>query len=190
MILSLFLCCFIVDNIELIDIFGWRRLNDIEKQAIFLFFEQVGEKMNLNDRPTSLEHAHTIVNEYIESDIDSRDNKFGRVLTNAIDAVVEKWYSPPIPASLVRVFLSAIIYIVGGQKFHQKLGLKQPSAVTVSVLYTLAAIRRYFMHFMPPRRYSHRLSDILMKKNYMCPAAKSDFSQVGPSKVIATFSKN
>ena len=115
---------------------------------------------------------------------------FGRVLTNAIDAVVEKWYSPLIPASLVRVFLSAIIYVVGGQKFHQKLGLKRPSTVTVSALYTLATIRRYFMHFMPPRRSSHRISDMLMNKNYMCPAAKSDFSQVGPSKVIATFTKN
>jgi hypothetical protein len=138
----------------------------------------------------SLEHAHKIVHDYIESDIESRHTKFGGVLTDAITKVVEKWYSPLMPASLVRSFLHAIIFIVGGETFVQKLGLKRPSVVTVYVLYTLATVRRYFMHFMPPRRNAHRLSDILMNKDYMCPAAKADFLQVGPPKVIGKFSKH
>jgi hypothetical protein len=99
----LILCCLIVDNIRMIDVFGWRCLNDVEKEAIFRFYEQVGERMNLKDRPKSLEDAHTIVNDYINSDIHSKDTTFGRVLTNSVTTVVEKWYSPLVPASLVQL---------------------------------------------------------------------------------------
>jgi hypothetical protein len=116
------LCCLIVDNIRMIDIFGWRSLNDIGKEAAFRFYELVGERMNLKDRPKSLEDARIIVDDYIDNDIHSKDITFGRVLTNSVTTIVEKWYSPLVPASLIRLVLSAIIYIVGGQKFHQKLG--------------------------------------------------------------------
>ena len=71
--------------------------------------------------------------------------------------------------------------------FHKKLGLKQPSSLALYIIYALATIRRDFMHFMPPRTVPHRLSDLLMRKNYMCPAAKTNFLQVGPPKVIASF---
>ncbi len=184
------LCCLIVDNIPIINIFGWRSLNDIEKEASFQFYEQVGERINLKDRQKSLKDAHQIVNDYIHNDIQSKDTTFGRVLTNSVTKVVEKWYSPFVTASSVRLVLSAIIYIIGGQNFHQKLGLKKPSSIILGTIYTLATIRRYFMHFMPPRRNANHLSNILMNNGYKCPAANAHFFQVGPPKLIATFNKS
>ena len=68
----------------------------------------------------------------INDDRRTKDTKFGRVWTNSVTTVVEKRYSPIVPASLVRIVLSTIIYIVGGQKFHQKLELAQSSNLVLA----------------------------------------------------------
>jgi hypothetical protein len=183
------LCCFIVDTIRMIDVFGWRYLDEKEKQALFTFYEKVGQRMNLKDLPTSLEDVYAIVNNYTNNDITATETELGRILTNAIHTLVKKWYGFLLPASLIQVLLNAVLYVVGGEMFHKKLGLKQPSSLSLYVIYALAALRRDFMHLMPPRTTPHRLSDILMKQNYMCPAAKTNFLQVGPPKVIASAPK-
>ena len=66
--------------------------------------------------------------------------------------------------------------------FHKKLGLPQPSAFALYTIYALAAIRRDFMNLMPQRTTPHRLSDILMKQKYLCPATKNNFLE---SRVIS-----
>ncbi|CAF1259566.1 unnamed protein product [Rotaria sp. Silwood1] len=178
------LCCFTVDTIQIIEVFGWRHLDDREKRAIFDFYEQVGQRMNLKDRPTSLKEANIIVNSYIDSDTCSRYTKQGQVLTNAIHTLVQKWYGRYLPALLIRILLNAIIYVVGGATFHRKLGLPEPSRFLLYIVYILAAIRRCIMQFVPPRNGIHHLSDNLMKKDYKCPVSQANFLQVGPSKLL------
>ncbi|CAF3087922.1 unnamed protein product [Rotaria sp. Silwood2] len=178
------LCCFTVDTIQIIDVFGWRHLDDRERRAIFDFYEQVGQRMNLKDRPTSLEEANIIINNYIDSDTSSRYTSQGQVLTNAIHTLVQKWYGRLLPASLIRVLLNAIIYVVGGATFHQKLGLPEPSRLLLYAVYILATIRCCIMQFVPPRKGIHHLSDNLMKKDYRCPVSKINFLQVGPPKLL------
>jgi hypothetical protein len=184
------LCCFIVDTIRMIDVFGWRQLNNNERQALFVFYQKVGQRMNLKDLPTSLEHSYTIVDDYTNSNISAIETNSGRVLKNAVDTLVRKWYRALLPPSVIQILLNALLYVVGGEKFHEKLGLEKPSSLAVNTIYTLAMVRRYFMHFMPPRTTSHRLSDIIMKQDYMCPATKLNFLQVGPTKVIASFKQS
>ncbi len=184
------LCCFVVDTIRMINVFGWRYLEDQEKQALFIFYEKVGQRMNLKNLPKSLENVYTIVNDYTNSDISATETESGRILTNAIHTLVQKWHGFLLPTSLIRILLNALLYVVGGEMFHKKLGLQQPSALSTYIIYALAALRRDFMHFMPPRTTPHRLSDILMKQNYMCPAAKINFLQVGPSKILPSIVKN
>jgi hypothetical protein len=179
------LCCFVVDTIRMIDVFGWRHLDDNEKQALFIFYEKVGQRMNLKNLPTSLEEVYTIVNDYTNSDISATETESGHILTDAIHTLVQKWYKLLLPASIIRTLLNALLYVVGGEMFHKKLGLKQPSSLSLYIIYALATLRRDFMQFMPPRTTPHRLSNILMKQNYMCPAAKTNFVQVGPPKIIA-----
>jgi hypothetical protein len=180
------LCCFIVDTIQMIDLFGWRHLDYIEKQALFTFYEKVGQRMNLKNLPTSLQDVYTIVNDYTNSDISAAETESGHILTNAIHTLVQKWYRLLLPTSIIRILLNALLYVVGGEMFHKKLGLKQPSSFALYIIYALATLRRAFMHFMPPRMVPHRLSDLLMRQKYMCPAAKNNFSQVGPPKILAS----
>ncbi|CAF0885208.1 unnamed protein product [Adineta steineri] len=180
------LCCFIVDTIRMIDVFGWRQLDNTEKQALFIFYEKVGQKMNLKNLPTSLEDVYVLVNDYTNSDINATETESGSILTNAIHILVQKWYGLLLPASIIRILLNGLLYVVGGEMFHKKLGLKQPSSLTLYIIYALGTLHRDFMHFMPPRIVPHRLSDLLMKQNYMCPAGKSNFLQVGPPKILAS----
>ncbi|CAF0979204.1 unnamed protein product [Adineta steineri] len=180
------LCCFIVDTIRMIDVFGWRQLDNTEKQALFIFYEKVGQKMNLKNLPTSLENVYILVNDYTNSDISATETESGSILTNAIHILVQKWYGLLLPASITRILLNGLLYVVGGEMFHKKLGLKQPSSLTLYIIYALGTLHRDFMHFMPPRIVPHRLSDLLMKQNYMCPAGKSSFLQVGPPKILTS----
>ncbi|CAF1105347.1 unnamed protein product [Didymodactylos carnosus] len=181
------LCCFVVDTIRMIEVFGWRPLDDQEKEALFVFYAQVGQNMNLKDLPTSLAEVYTTVENYTNSDITATETESGRILTNAINTLVNKWYGFLLPSSIIEVFLNAMLYIVGGEVFHQKLGLKQPSSLSLYIIHASATLRRDFMHFTPPRLTPHRLSDKLMKQKYMCSAVKNNFLQVGPPKVIASF---
>ncbi|CAF1553593.1 unnamed protein product, partial [Didymodactylos carnosus] len=114
----------------------------------------------------------------------------GRVLTNAITHLVEKWYSRILPSRITNTFINALLYIVGGETFHRKLGLTKPSSISLYTVYALATIRKFFMQFMPPRIAKHRLSDNLMKTYYSCPATRSTFTNVGPPKVIATMTND
>ncbi|UJR29907.1 hypothetical protein I4U23_017455 [Adineta vaga] len=185
------LCCFIVDTIRMIDVFGWRHLDEREKQALFTFYKKVGEKMNLEDLPRSLEESYSIVNNYTTNNISSNETEAGKVLTNSIHKLVQKWYGFLLPKSLIESLLNALLYVVGGENFHKKLGLKQPSSISLYVIYFLAILRRDFMYFMPPRTTPHRLSDLLMKQKYSCSASKTKFTQIGPSKILAKIeSKN
>lgn len=183
------LCCFILDTIRMIDVFGWRPLEDQEKQALFVFYEKVGQRMNLHDLPTSLDNVYAIVNDYTNSDISATETEAGKILTNAIHTLVQKWYGFLLPTSLIRSLLNALLYVVGGETFHQKLGLQQPSAFATYTIYALATLRRDFMRFMPPRTTPHRLSDLLMKQKYMCPAAKNNFVEVGPPKMLTSIAQ-
>jgi hypothetical protein len=137
-----------------------------------------------------LEETYTIVNDYTNSDIKATETEAGRILTDAINKLVQKWYGFLIPTSLIQNLLNALLFVVCGETFHKKLGLPQPSAFSTYIIYALAAIRRDFMRFMPPRTTPHRLSKILMKQNYMCPVTKANFLQVGPSKVLPSIVKN
>ena len=177
------LCCFTVDTIRIIDVFGWRQLDEYEKRAIFEFYDQVGKRMNLIDRPTSLEEAYEIVKNYIEYDVTSCDTEKGRILTESIHKLVVKWYGLLLPAFLTRSLLNGVLYIVGGPTFHRKLGLSRPSIYILSVVHLLVRIRRWIMTFAPPRSQLHRLSDLLMQMDYKCPVTYASFTQVGPPKI-------
>ncbi|CAF3176184.1 unnamed protein product [Rotaria socialis] len=146
--------------------------------------------MNLTDRPQSLEEANPLVNDYMESDGSSRCTQQGQVLTNSVHKLVQKWYDPFLPASLIRAVLNAIIYVVGGVAFQQKLGLPVPSRLSWYAIYGLVIIRRNICNSFHHAETFTVPSDNLMDKDYKCPVSRANFFQVGPLELIATFVKN
>ncbi|CAF3940110.1 unnamed protein product [Rotaria magnacalcarata] len=120
--------------------------------------------MNLADSPQSLEEANIVVNDYMASDRSSRCTQQGQVLTDSAHKLVQKWYGSFLPAALIRAVLNAILYVVGGAVFQQKLGLPVSSRLSWYAVYALAIIRPSIMQFVPSRRNIRRLSDNLMNK--------------------------
>jgi len=61
------LSTFVIDPIDWIDRFGWRRLEEVEKQALFLFWRNVGERMELQSLPDSLAQMESESWKYVGS---------------------------------------------------------------------------------------------------------------------------
>lgn len=178
------LCCFIVDTIRFIDIFGWRKLTDVEKQALFHFWIKLGSRMNLKDMPNTLQEASFLVEDYVNSNTLSRDTKAGRALTSAITNLLVKWYWY-IPSYYVREGVPSLLEIIGGPVFVEKLGLKSRIIFTRIIL-AMATLRGIVVKmFFPPRIFAHRLSYNLMKKRYSKEDARTmNFEKVGPAQVL------
>jgi hypothetical protein len=117
----------------MIDLFGWRRLSDTEKQAFFVFCEEVGRRMRIGNLPVSLEHVHSIVDNYIRHDVEAQDTKAGRLLTQTIHALVAKWYMLLLPITCH--VLNTVLFMVSGEIFCRKIELKLPSSLSLYAFY-------------------------------------------------------
>jgi len=187
------LCCFIVDTIRFIDVFGWRKLTSLEREALYHFWAKLGRRMEIKDIPSSLEAAYRVVDDYIASDVTSAETKDGRDLTNSITDLLCTWYWF-VPRGLVYSGASALLSIIGGPTFVRKVGLGEPSAVMTHALLLLGRLRAAVLSCLPMRTEPRLLSEILMQAHYpMATAAAGgattsqrrsgkllDFSQVGP----------
>jgi len=180
------LCCFIVDTIRFINLFGWREVTKEEEQGIFTFWVKVGDRMELKNLPKTLEDSFEIVEEYVKSDLTSSVTEGGKVLTESITQLLMKWYWF-VPKPVVREGTKALLFLIGGETFVRKLGLPMPSDTMLFVIKTGALIRRNIMQFVPPRYTQHRLSAKLMKQDYSSEISKSNLAKVGPPKVISHF---
>jgi len=174
-------CCFIVDTIRMIEVFGWRKLTPNEKEALYQFWMKLGKRMNIKDLPPSLEEAQKLVTDYVESSSLSRNTKGGSVLVDAINGLVSQWYF--LPNFLTVPLMSSLLYVVGGKTFVEKLGLQIPSTFWLFLVYLVGTVRGIVLNFFPPRTQSHYLSEKLMKQKYKCCPA-GNFYLVGPQQLL------
>jgi len=188
------LCCFIVDTIRFIDVFGWRPLAPIEREALYHFWAKLGNRMEIQNIPESLAEAYKYVEDYVESDQRSSDTSEGRRLTNSITNLLCQWYWF-VPRTLIFSGATALLHVIGGPVFVRKLGLSPPSSLMLAMLTTVAKMRALALSFMPLRSRPHRLSEILMQAHYPMTGASDekvdrtnllDFSIVGPKHLLPT----
>lgn len=58
------LSTFVLLPAQWIDAFGWRKITENERQALFYFFVEVGKRMNIQNLPATLEDLEFFVQEY------------------------------------------------------------------------------------------------------------------------------
>ncbi len=58
------LSTFIFLPIQWVDNFGWRKTTENERQALYYFFKEVGERMKISAIPSSLDELGFFVEEY------------------------------------------------------------------------------------------------------------------------------
>jgi len=171
------LCCFIVDTIRFIEVFGWRQLTSVEREALYHFWAKLGRRMEIKDIPSSLEAAYRVVDDYVGSDVTSAETKEGHLLTNAVTDMLCQWYRY-IPRRMVYGGTSALLHIIGGPTFVRKLGLRSPSSITVTAVLALARLRAAVLSCLPIPTKPRRMSEVLMQAHYpiMRAAATGDHS--------------
>ncbi|KAF9435719.1 hypothetical protein BGZ76_005684, partial [Entomortierella beljakovae] len=78
------LCCLVVDAIQFTNDYGFKAINEKEKQALWEFYRRVGERMELKDIPNSLEECIAFVDKYTEDERSARVSNDGVALTKVI----------------------------------------------------------------------------------------------------------
>jgi hypothetical protein len=183
------LCCFIVDTIRFINVFGWRPLTKLESEGIFHFWAKLGLRMGIERIPESLAEASAFVQNYINSDATAKETQEGRLLADAMMNLMWYWFVPP---RLVSGGMTALLCVIGGATFVKKMGLTAPAPLTLRLLLSLGRLRAVVVSFLPARSRPRRLSQILMQAHYPMHVALSadhnkpqmDFGHVGPVNLV------
>ncbi|EFA82350.1 hypothetical protein PPL_04775 [Heterostelium album PN500] len=177
------LSCLVIDAIQFTRDYGWRSIEEKEKQAIWEFYRRVGERMEIKDLPKSLDDCYQMVEKYTEDERSARITEDGVALTEAITKLVCQWYYF-IPQPILRMAVSVILYQMGAT-FQRKLGLTKPTFVQSLFVNTILQIRRALLNVVPLRTEPFKLSDSIMKSDYGCPISKDTIKKVGPVDVLA-----
>lgn len=121
------LSTFVLMPIDWIDQFGWRKTSEVEKQALFYFFKEIGARMHLHDIPGSLAELKSFAGNYERENFSYRPSNHH--VANATVNIVKGWmpfFSKPFVLPVMRCLLD--------NNMLQALGYKTPpAALKVSV---------------------------------------------------------
>lgn len=134
------------------------------KLAIFEFWRLVGERMELHSLPDTIEEAKEYLANFNETS--SKETAEGLVLREAIDKELQRRYSF-IPSAAVRPLTGALLYLIGGSEFIEKLGLPPPNEFALLALRLVSWTRRALMWILlPPRMVPKILCKTLWQQHY------------------------
>ena len=88
------LATFIFYPINWINRYGWRKLIPAEEQAFFLFFREVGQRMNLTDIPETIEELKAFTEVYEAEHFRYADSN--RHVADSTVRIVEGWVPKPL----------------------------------------------------------------------------------------------
>lgn len=114
------LSTFMLDPIDWIARFGWRRLDEREQLALFLFWRNVGERMGIESIPGSLDDMRRFSEKYIRAHFHFQDSN--RVVATATFGVVESWLPGPL-----RRFVRPVSAVLLDQATRDAVQLQSPS---------------------------------------------------------------
>lgn len=123
------LSTFVLDPIKWMDKFGWRPLHEVEKQALFYFFIEIGKRMKMKDLPESLEEMRKEAADYEEKYFSYAPEN--EAIAHATIAVMEAWMP-----KFVRFAIKPAVAAMLDEPLLRAFGLKKPPAWLNPVLET------------------------------------------------------
>lgn len=143
---------FIFEPVRFTDRFGWRRMTEIERQALFHFWREVGRRMNIQDLPATRE-------EYERFNIDFERENFahtpgGERVAIATRTMFLRWF-PILPQRLGARGMSAIL----DDPLIDALGFQRPTAVERKAAELALRSRGRAVRLLPPRKKPRRRVD-------------------------------
>lgn len=128
------LSTFMLDPIDWIQRYGWRRLNDREQQALYYFWCNVGQRMGIQDIPESLQAMRRFSDQYVRDHFQFCDAN--RSVSNATFGVVESWLPGPL-----RYFVRPVSAVLLDTATREAVGLSPASGIYKSVVPLVLRLR-------------------------------------------------
>lgn len=139
------LSTFVFEPIRFNARFGWRRLTEAEKQAMFYFWREVGRRMGIHDIPATLE-AFQAFSEAYERDR-FRATDAGRRVGLATRELFAGWFPRP-----VRPLIRQAIYALLDDRTREAFGFPPAHPLFRRLVPAALVVRAYVLRWVPRRR--------------------------------------
>lgn len=154
------LSTFIFEPIRWLDRFGWRKMSEVEKQAFFSFFRNVGRYMNIKQIPETLGEYERFNLEYERTNFGYSDaNKWVAAATRDM---ILSWYVPRPLWPLGRPFVHALM----DDALLDAFGFPRPSRFRRSLVEGALRLKAGINRLLPPRRKPVRRTQDIKHRTY------------------------
>lgn len=148
----LVLSTFVFYPINWMEVNGWRKMSKDEQLALFLFFKEVAQRMNLTDIPEDFEALKNFSEHYEQKHF--RYAESNKVIADATIRIVENWFPSFLRFAVKPVFAALIT-----EKLREAFGYKKPSKLFCEILNKSFQIRKYFLKYITFKKYPTEISN-------------------------------
>ena len=167
------LSTFIFLPIQWIDNYGWRKTTAIEREALFYFFKEVGERMKIKNIPASLNEFEKFVEEYERKNFVPVDTN--HAVGNATVNIVKGW----MPFFAKRFVLPVMKCLLDPAMLNS-LGYSSPSAGLKTMVRGAMKVRGFFLRGISFKKYP---SFVTIEYNRTYPKGY-EIENLGPENLV------
>lgn len=171
------LSTFIFDPFLWIEKYGWRKLTDKEKRAVYLYYKDMGEAMNIQHIPPSFDAFWEWRNQYeANHQAYAETNTFVALgLLHAIGSQFPKWMTPWL--------ITFTCSLIDDHKFLGALGFSFPSSFVHRFIQGAMSLRKVMLKYVTIWDKNNFLDSWLFNHYPTYPDGYEN-SQLGPTKLV------
>ncbi|HEY8569875.1 oxygenase MpaB family protein [Microbulbifer sp.] len=128
------LSTFMLDPIDWIQRYGWRRLSENEQVALYVFWRNVGQRMAIQNIPPSLNAMRQFSEQYVRDHFTF--SSANRSVSNATLAVVESWLPKPF-----RYFVRPVSAVLLDEATRKAVQLDAPGRIYKTAVTLMLRVR-------------------------------------------------
>jgi ER-bound oxygenase mpaB/B'/Rubber oxygenase, catalytic domain len=167
------LSTFIFLPIQWIDAYGWRKITENERQALFYFFKEVGERMNIKNIPHSLSEFKKFIHEYEDKNFICEDSN--HAVGNATVNIVKGWMP-----FFAKPFVLPVMKCLLDENMLKALGYSFPTRFLKAIVKVAMSLRALSLHKITFKKYP---SFVTTEHNRTYPKGYK-IDQLGPANLI------
>jgi hypothetical protein len=162
-----------------VDDFGWRRCTDNERQALYYFFKAVGQRMNIQNIPDSLEAFNRWTIDYEQKNF--VPNATNTAVGDATVGIVKGWMP-----GIAKPFVLAVMKCLLDKSMLSALGYSRPPALLQSVIRSAMKLRALSLRRIT---FKHYPSFLTVEPNRTYPHGY-EIKELGPEHIVARLNKS
>jgi hypothetical protein len=124
--------------------FGWRAFTEEEKNILFLYWREIGKRMNITGIPRTREEMESWTAKFEKENLkySKTNQQVGEAVMNAMVSVFPR---------ILQAFLRELFATFLELQVLEAMGFKRPSAVMYTVGHGILYLYKYLVRWFPPR---------------------------------------